>query len=365
MKKYILGLGCRRNISLDELSGAIANFAEGKKIYAVATCDIKADEYALLEYASINNLKLFFYTAEELSNIEVPSPSETVKRRISSSSVAEAAVLLSGAKLIKPKQVYESKIALALGEILFLKGKLSVVGIGSGLGSNITAAVKEAINEADVIAGYKNYISLLNEGSLNGKEIIATGMGQEKERCMRAIERAKEGKKVCIVCSGDAGIYGMSGLILELLENIHPIDFELSFLSGVSSAINAANTLGAPLMNDFAVLSLSDILTPREEIIKKIDSLSEIDLVCAVYNPRSSKRRELLEYTIKKFREKRGKKTAFGMVKNAGKINEISVIGYLEHFPFKFVDMNTIIILGSSKTVIKNGKLNTRRGYKN
>lgn len=363
MKIYVAGLGCRRGITVNDISEAIKNSAKGKKISIIASCTIKADEYALLEYAEREKIKLLFFTPEELKNISVPSPSRKVKKYLDIESVCEAAVIKSGAKLLIPKTVHNSKVTIAIGEKILTQGELALIGIGSGSKSHLTPEAMEKIKKSQVIAGYKKYIEVLDNSILKGKKIISTGMTLETERCKEAIKCAQEGKRVSLISSGDAGIYGMAGLVLELLENLPQANFRLSFCPGITSAIIAANALGAPLMNDFAVLSLSDLLTPKKEIIKKINLLAESDLVCAVYNPQSSKRRKLLPYLIRKFIDARGKNTIFGIVKNAGRDDEFSICGTLEHFPLDFPDMNTIAFFGNSKTVLKNSRIYTKRGY--
>ncbi|MBN1863547.1 MAG: precorrin-3B C(17)-methyltransferase [Victivallales bacterium] len=364
MKTYIAGVGCRRGVKAEDIRDAMDAVLDGREVSCIATCAIKSDEYGLLEYAESTDTRLVFFTPEELSGIEVPSPSEKVRSQLGLDSVCEAAALAAGGRIVVPKVVVNSKVTVSLAEKEIPAGLLSVVGIGSGAEGMLTPQARSAIAGSDVVAGYKSYISLLPPSLVGGKKIISTGMTQEVERCRLALVEAAAGKKVAFVCSGDAGVYGMSGLLLELVEKQGEMSgFELSFVPGMTAAIVAGSALGAPLMNDFAVLSLSDLLTPRGEIVKKIDMLAGADMVCVVYNPRSKKRKELLGYMVKAFAEARGAGTFFGAVKNAGRTDEMSVCGTLEHFPEKFIDMNSIVIIGNSHTVLRNGRLYTRRGY--
>jgi cobalt-precorrin 5A hydrolase/precorrin-3B C17-methyltransferase len=362
-KTYILGLGCRRGTTCDEISQAIGNALGGKSIGLIATCTLKSDEKGLLEYAETKGLKLVFFTAEELSKIEVPSPSERVKKHINSRSVSEAAAIAAGGRIISPKSVHNGKITVAIAEPLPPKGTLSAIGIGSGVIDQMTEKAKSAILASDTVAGYGRYLEQI-PSLIGKKKKIATGMTHEAQRCSLALNEAASGKKVSVVCSGDAGIYGMSGLLLELAEQEKYNGVKIEMIPGITAAVSAASALGAPLMNDFAIISLSDLLTPKKTIINRIKLLAGADMVCAVYNPRSHGRKELLSLFLKTFRKSRGGHTVFGIVKNAGRENEFSICGTLDHFPEEIVDMSTVVIIGNSQTVLRNGKVYTQRGYK-
>jgi len=362
-KKHIVGLGCRRGTTCDEISKAIENALAGKSIGIIATCTLKSDENGLLEYAESKGLKLVFFTPEELSKIDVPSPSEKVKRLINSHSVSEAAAIAAGGRIISPKSVHYGKVTVAIAEPLPAKGTLSVIGIGSGAVDQITEKAKSAILASDTIAGYGKYLEQI-PSLIGKKKKIATGMTHEIERCALALDEAASGKKVSVICSGDAGIYGMSGLLLELAEQKKYKGVKIGTVPGITAAVSAASALGAPLMNDFAIISLSDLLTQKKTIVSRIKLLAEADMVCAVYNPRSHSRKELLRLLLKTFRNSRGEHTVFGIVKNAGRKNEFAICGTLDHFPEDFVDMSTLVIIGNSQTVLQNGKLYTCRGYK-
>ena len=363
MKKYIVGLGCRRGTVCDEISKALKNALCGKEIGILATCTLKADEKGLLEYAESKGLKLVFFTPEELSKIEVPSPSEKVMRHIHSHSVSEASAIAAGGRIISPKSIHSGKITIAVAEAIPSKGTISAIGIGSGEIGQITENAKSAILASDTVAGYGKYLEQI-PSLIGKKKKIATGMTHEVQRCSLALDEAASGKNVSVICSGDAGIYGMSGLILELAEQEKYKDVKIGTVPGITAAVSAASALGAPFMNDFAIISLSDLLTPKKTIVKRIKLLAEAGMVCAIYNPRSHKRKYLLAYAIKYFIKVRGKDTKFGIVKNAGRSNELTVCGTLDHFPEEFVDMSTLVIIGNSQTVLRGGKLYTLRGYK-
>ena len=363
MKKYIVGLGCRRGVSSEEISAAIEKTLGREKIHLIATCTLKSDEKGLLEYAESKGIRLVFFTPEELSKIEVPSPSEKVRHHINSSSVSEAAAIAAGDRIISPKSIHNGKITVAIAEPVMAKGTLTAIGIGSGAIDQITESAKSAILTSDTVAGYGKYLEQI-PSLIEKKKTIATGMTHEVQRCSLALDEAASGKNVSVVCSGDAGIYGMSGLLLELAEQEKYKGVKIETVPGITAAVSAASALGAPLMNDFAIISLSDLLTPKKIIVKRIKLLVEADMVCAIYNPRSHSRKELLAFAIKYMKKIRGTDTKFGIVKNAGRANEFTVCGTLDHFPEEFVDMSTLVIIGNSQTVLRNGKLYTLRGYK-
>ena len=195
-----------------------------------------------------------------------------------------------------------------------------------------------------------------------GKEIISSGMTGEVERCQKALDCAIAGKSVAVVSSGDAGIYGMAGLLFELVE-AQNADVDIEVVPGITAATAAGAILGAPLMNDFAVISLSDLLTPQDEIRDRIAKIAKADLVCILYNPASKKRKKLLPESLEKFCEFRSSECICGMVKNATRENQQIWTGTLENFPLEMADMTTVVFIGNSKTASTNGKIYTKRGY--
>jgi len=241
------------------------------------------------------------------------------------------------------------------------KNKIYAVGIGPGARDLLSSKAVSALESSDVIIGHGPYIKQI-EDLIKDKEIISSGMRHEVERCTKALSLASEGNTVSVVSSGDAGIYGMGGLLIELADE-NKVDVEIEVIPGITAANAAASVLGAPLMNDFAVISLSDLLTPKEEIRKRIAKVAEADMVCALYNPSSRKRTDLIIEVIHKFCEISGNDILCGIVKNATRENEESWIGVISEFPFDILDMSTIVIIGNSQTVLINGKMVARRGY--
>ena len=243
-------------------------------------------------------------------------------------------------------------------------GKISVIGIGPGGLDEMTPKARKAIENAEVVAGYNTYIRLI-EKILGGKKIIGRAMMQEIERSHLAIEEALKGHNVAVISSGDAGVYGMAGLVLEMIldlpEENRP-QFEI--IAGVSAVNAAAAILGAPLMHDFAIISLSDLMTPWELIKNRVRSAAQSDFVIALYNPKSKRRVNQLVEVQKILLEFREKNTPVGIVTNAGRDGESKIISTLENFIREEINMFSLVIIGNSQTFIKSGFMLTPRGYK-
>jgi precorrin-3B C17-methyltransferase len=232
----------------------------------------------------------------------------------------------------------------------------------------LTPRAYQAVKSCHVIVGYKAYLKLLDTdpaGSLlAGKEIISSGMTQELTRAGRAIEKALAGNDVCLVSSGDPGIYGMAGVILELLEKQGATEIPIEIVPGVTAASSCASLLGAPLMNDFAVISLSDLLTDAKVIEKRIRSACQGDFVIVFYNPKSKKRIKPLEKAWQILLKYRSPQTPVGIVRNARRANEeVILIPLKEMLAAKQIDMGTTVIVGNSKTFTKGRYMITPRGY--
>ena len=244
-------------------------------------------------------------------------------------------------------------------------GEIKIVGIGPGNFSDMTARAKAAIESAEVIAGYKTYINLIPE-LVAGKKIIATAMMQVIERAELAIEQARQGFKVAVISSGDAGIYGMAGLVIEkILDLPEEVQPKFEVVAGISAVNTAAAILGAPLMHDFAVISLSDLLTDWEVIKRRVECAAAGDFVIALYNPKSKKRVKNIEEVQKILLKYKDKTTPVGIVTNAGRIGEKKIISTLENFLSEEINMFSLVLIGNSKTFIKAGYMITPRGYEN
>ncbi len=239
--------------------------------------------------------------------------------------------------------------------------KLYVAGIGPGDPAQMTIACRAALENSDVIAGYSKYIELVRP-LFPEKPVIDTPMLHEVERCQKALETANEGKTVAMVCSGDAGVYGMAGLVLELAEDFPEVTVEV--LPGVTAALSGSAVLGAPLTHDFAVISLSDLLTPWELIEKRLECAAMGDFCVAIYNPSSVKRHDYLSRACDILMRHKSPDTLCGTVQNIGRAGEASRIMPLSELKNADVDMFTTVFVGNSRTKLLGGRLVTPRGYR-
>ena len=237
--------------------------------------------------------------------------------------------------------------------------KLYVVGIGPGSIENMTLKAYKVIKECDVIVGYTKYLDMIKE-IIEGKELYSTGMRSEEERCRLAIKLAKE-KDVAIISTGDAGIYGMAGLILELC-NEEEIK-NVVIVPGITASSAAGSIVGAPLMHDNCNISLSDLMTPYDEIKERVDFAAKSDFIISLYNPKSKGRPHYLKECIDIIRQYRDSKTPVAIVKHALREGQNSLVTTIDNIDYDLVDMMTIVIVGNSKSYIKDGQFITPRGY--
>ena len=239
--------------------------------------------------------------------------------------------------------------------------KIYVVGIGPGEYEQMTMRAANALSSCDTIVGYTVYVDLVKE-HFAGKEFLTTPMRKEVDRCILAFEEARKGKTVAMICSGDAGVYGMSGLMLEI--GVDYPEVEVEVIPGVTAATGGAAVLGAPLIHDFALISLSDLLTPWEKIEKRLLLASEADFVICLYNPSSHNRPDYLKKACEiLLRYKRGE-TVCGYVRNIGREGEEAEILSLLQLMEAQVDMFTTVFIGNSTTRRIGDKMVTKRGYR-
>lgn len=239
--------------------------------------------------------------------------------------------------------------------------KIYAVGIGPGNLNHLTPEARKVIERSDVVVGYTMYVNLIS-GLLEGKRTISTGMKSERARCRAAVEEAKNGRTVAVVSSGDAGIYGMAPLLLEMLENEAGIEFEI--VPGITAATAAAALLGAPLSNDFAVVSLSDLMTAWPTIEKRLEAVGRGDFVLCLYNPKSRTRTDHLRKACEILMKYKSPKTWCAYVRNALRGNSFSEICTLAELPDKNIDMLTTVIVGNADTRRIGNRLVTSRGYR-
>ncbi len=239
--------------------------------------------------------------------------------------------------------------------------KIYVVGIGPGSYENMTQRAQDALRCCDVIVGYTVYIDLVKE-HFPDKQMLTTPMRREVERCRLAFEQAQQGRTVAMICSGDAGIYGMTGVMEELRAEYPGV--ELETVPGISAVISGAAILGAPLMHDFAVISLSDLLTPWEKIEKRLACAAEADFVICLYNPSSHKRKDYLKRACEIVLRHAAPETVCGIAKNIGREGEDIAVLTLAELRDTPVDMFSTVFIGNSQTKNVGGRMVTPRGYK-
>ncbi len=241
---------------------------------------------------------------------------------------------------------------------------MTAVGLGPGGEEHMTPAASRALTEAEVVVGYTTYLGLLHEETLRDKEVVSTGMTGEIQRCRTAVERALQGRSTAVVCSGDPGIYALSGLLLELLLERGVLDrVPFRVVPGVPAFCAAASLLGAPLMHDFAVVSLSDRLTAWKTIERRIRAAMDGDFVLALYNPRSKTRTWQLPRVLEVITSRQGGQRPAGLVKSASREGEQVKLTTVEALDPEEVDMFTTIIIGNSQSRTHNSVMFTPRGY--
>ena len=239
------------------------------------------------------------------------------------------------------------------------KGKIYVVGIGPGNMEDISVRAYKTLKNVDVIAGYITYIDLVKD-EFKEKEFYVSGMKKEIDRCEKVLELAKEGKTVALISSGDAGIYGMAGIMIEVALG-SGIDVEV--IPGITSSVAGASLVGAPLMHDQAIISLSDLLTDWEVITKRIDRASEGDFVISLYNPKSKGRTEQIVEAREIMLKHKASSTPVALLRHVGREDENYTLTNLDEMLNYEIDMFTVVIVGNSKTYVKEGKMITPRGY--
>ena len=236
-------------------------------------------------------------------------------------------------------------------------GKLYVIGIGPGGLEHMTLRAKEAIEESNIVVGYNKYIDMIKP-LVENKELFSTGMRGEEARCRKALELSKEDNTVALISTGDSGIYGMAGLILQMQK-----DENVEIITGVTASSAAGSVVGAPLMHDNCNISLSDLMTPYELIKKRVRNAADADMIISLYNPRSKGRPHYLREAIEIIKEYRDLNTPVAVVRHALRDGQEYKLFNLENFDEEVVYMFSIVIVGNSQSFVKEGKFITPRGY--
>ena len=414
-----IGVGCERGTSSQLIETAIDETCKTyhlsiEAIAGIVSIDLKADEIGILEVCRRRNLAFKTFDASQLNQVEVPTPSEVVAQEVGTPSVAEAAAILAGDTLLVSKQIFKSdshrlpcrphsrinetsepsyevcstgetpatqlRAAVTVGqsgavtvavsqsnvEYIGRTGKLYLVGIGPGNLGQITPAAQTAIVQADVVIGYSLYTDLIKSLRRPGQIIESSPITQEQQRAKLAIELAQWGLTVAIVSSGDCGIYGMAGLVLEELRAAgwNGKTPQVQVFPGISALQSAASRVGAPLMHDFCAISLSDLLTPWEVIEKRLTAAASGDFITALYNPRSQKRTQQIVTAQEIFSQHRQPDTPVAIVHGAYREDEQVLLTTLEKMLEQPIDMLTTVIIGSTNTYNYADWIITPRGYK-
>jgi precorrin-3B C17-methyltransferase len=241
-------------------------------------------------------------------------------------------------------------------------GSLVVVGIGPGAIDLMAPRARQALEQAEIVVGYRTYLDLVQDCINPASEVISSSMMQEIDRCRKALELAAEGGKVALVCGGDPGIYAMAGLVFELAKAVDsqvPIDI----IPGIAALNSCAAILGAPLMHDFAAISLSDLMTPWEMIERRVEAVAPADFVVVIYNPKSKKRTDQIVRTREIMLEHRSPDTPVGIVSGATREHETVRLTTLANMLDEEIGMQTTVIIGNSQTFVWRDKMITPRGY--
>ncbi len=377
-----LGIGCVRGTPQALIQQAVQTTIDDynlapQAIAGVASLDLKADEEGLLAYCTEHNLPFKTYPAQVLKPVPVPNPSPVVAEEVGTPSVAEASALMAAqahgsASLIVSKQIFKQDdyavtlaIAEASQEYIDKVGTLWLVGTGPGELAQITPAAQTALVNADAIIGYSLYLDLIQPLQRPGQIIESFPITQERQRCQRAIALAEWGLKVAVVSSGDCGIYGMAGLVLEELEK-KGWDGQsptVEVFPGITALQAAAAKVGAPLMHDFCAISLSDLLTPQAKILQRLTAAAQADFVTALYNPKSQKRTELIATAQRIFLECRSPQTPVALVRSVYREDESIVQTTLAEMLHHPIDMLTVVLIGNTTTYQYKHWLITPRGY--
>jgi cobalt-precorrin 5A hydrolase/precorrin-3B C17-methyltransferase len=373
-KNLIIGIGCNSRTPKNEIEDAVKdtllkNNLSFLSIHSIASIDMKGNEPGLIAFAKKYNLGIKTFTANELNTVKGVSKSDIAFKATGANAVAEpAALLASGADELLVRKQKIGNVTVAAAELhpfthspIHPSGKLYIVGTGPGSIEYVTPYAQKSIRSSDVIVGYGTYLDLIKE-LIKDKEIVSTGMTQEIERCKKAVELAMSGRTVSVISGGDPGIYAMAGLVFEILKNSQsPVFVEV--IPGISALNACAARLGAPLMHDFASISLSDRLTPWQLIEKRLDAAAKADFVIILYNPKSKGRARHIDRAREIILKCRKPETPVGIVKGAMRADERVIITDLKNMLKHDIDMQTTVIIGNSQSFVWNDRMITPRGY--
>jgi cobalt-precorrin 5A hydrolase/precorrin-3B C17-methyltransferase len=364
----VVGVGTTTDATPDDACAAVeaAMVSAGlssRSLAAVATIDRRRGHPAVDAVAQRWHLAVETFSAQQLDTVAVPTPSDVVARAVGTHSVAEAAALAAageGAELVVPKTL-GARVTVAVARRRGPAGSLHIVGLGPGSAAQRTPEAVAAIRHAEAVVGFNAYVEQCADLLTPAHDVRRFPIGAELERAELALALAAQGRRVALVCSGDAGVYAMASPTLELAGR-HP-EVEITVVPGVSAGMATAALLGAPIGHDFLTVSLSDLLTPWERIESRVRAAAETDLVLVVYNPRSQKRTWQIEKTRALLLEHRPATTPVGVVADASRPDQAVAVTTLGELDCASINMTTCLIIGSSTTTVVSGRMVTPRGY--
>lgn len=364
----VLGVGASSGAPPADLAALVARTLADAglapaSVAEVATVDRKAAEPAVVALAATvaAGPALRAFPAAALAGVAVPHPSEAVRAAVGTPSVAEAAALLAagpGAELVVAKKK-SATATVAVARRRRPRGHLSLVGLGPGDARHRTPAAEAAVRRAEVVVGYGPYVEQCADLVEPHHEVVRSPIGDEVVRAKQALAEAAAGRRVALVCSGDAGVYAMASIALELADE----GCDVEVVPGVTAGLAAAAALGAPLGHDHAVVSLSDLLTPWEAIERRLLAAAEADLVVVLYNPRSRGRAWQLDAARRLLLRHRSPATPVGVVTDASRPGEAVAVTTLAGLDASAVGMTTTVVVGCSTTRVVAGRMVTPRGY--
>ena len=361
-RSLVAGVGCSRGVSADEILDLLgsslteAGLTE-KSLAVLASIDVKRDEAGLLEAAEELDVPIHFHQAEVLRAVETAHPSEVVREAVGTPSVAEAAVISSGAELIVEKRK-SAHATIAVGR-LPVRGRLALVSLGPGEDTLVPPLAREALAASELVVGLEQYVDRVRHLLRPGTRTLTPPLGNEVERAELALAEARSGGSAALVSSGDVGVYAMASPVLELAGD----DVDIVVVPGVTAAQAAASLLGSPLGHDHCAVSLSDLLTPWEVIQARVRAAAEGDFVVSLYNPRSNGRDWQLGKVKEILLQHRPPDTPVGIVRDAYRPAQQIILTDLASLRPEDVDMLTTVIVGSSQTRVVAGRMVTPRGY--
>jgi len=330
-----------------------------RSVRHLATADLKADEPGLLAAAARRGWPVVTFPAGQLAAVPVPNPSEVVRRAVGTPSVAEAAALIGpGSVLLAAKRASaHATVAVARARP---RGRLAVIGIGPGARDLMTPRAVAELRRAAVVAGLDTYLEQVADLLRPGTRVLASGLGAEQERAAEAVAQARAGRAVALIGSGDAGIYAMGSPALELAGD----EIDVTVVPGVTAALATAAVLGAPLGHDHVMISLSDLHTAWPVIERRVTAAAQGDLVTCFYNPASRKRDWQLRRALELLAAHRPPGTPVGWVRDASRPGQAASLSTLAEFDPAVADMHTLVVVGSSRTRVRAGRMVTPRDYR-